>query len=362
MLPPRLQKECRMATSIKLEQLLGKNARKLKTLQFAVYLPESGFSYEYSSTGKAKQRFHSASVGKLFTATLIFMAAEQGRLSLDDTAAGILGADILNGLFTVNGKDCRDEVNIRHLLGHTSGINDYFGFADARSPFIRHIINAPDTFWTPAALLDYTRQRQQAVGMPGERFFYSDTGYILLGLIAEKAFGLPFHRVLEAQIFQTCGMADTDLAFYGQGYAAADLAPLYLGGTDIRLYQSLSCDFSGGGLSTTAQDLTAFLHHLHRHRLLTPASLRQMADFKHKYRAGLHYGLGMMQVRFKEFFFLLRGLPDLHGHSGASGTHAYFDPQTGGCFALNVGNTADMAKSFRLLTGILQCLKSEGLL
>ena len=73
----------------KIEQVLQKGAKKSKTLQFAMQLPESGIRYSFSST-KPDQRFHSASVGKLMTGTLTFMAIEQGKLSLDAKVSGIL--------------------------------------------------------------------------------------------------------------------------------------------------------------------------------------------------------------------------------------------------------------------------------
>lgn len=62
----------------RVEELLIKNSKKTKTLQFAMNLPALGVNYSFSST-LANQRFHSASVGKLMTATLIFVAIEQGK-------------------------------------------------------------------------------------------------------------------------------------------------------------------------------------------------------------------------------------------------------------------------------------------
>jgi hypothetical protein len=71
-----------MMLAEKIEQLLKKNAKKTKTLQFAMNLPLSGIRYSFSST-MPHQRFHSASVGKLMTSMLIFMAIEQKKLTLE---------------------------------------------------------------------------------------------------------------------------------------------------------------------------------------------------------------------------------------------------------------------------------------
>lgn len=107
-------------------------------------------------------------------------------------------------------------------------------------------------------------------------------------------------------------------------------------------------------MSTTAEDLVKFLKHFQDGGFISQQSIEQMSNFKHRYHQGLYYGLGMMQVRFAEFFFLLKKLPKLQGHLGVTGVHAWYDPTTKASFVLNVGNTKDMSKSFRLLINILQ--------
>lgn len=339
------------------EKFLKKKARKAKTLQFAMNLPELRIHYSYSST-IPDQRFHSASVGKLMTATLIFMAIEKGEFTLDTPAKSILEPGMLDGLFVVGGRDFQEEVTVKHLLGHMSGINDYFeGRTTDGVLFTEEVLKHPDVFWRPKDLLDFTRNRQKAIARPGEKFLYSDTGYVLLGLITEAVFGMPFHQALDTYIFKPAGMLDTGLCFYSEGFDQKALAPLYLNGVDIHLFRSLSCDFSGGGLYTTADDLLKFLDGLQDQRLIGPHSLGKMAGFDHRFRQGLHYGTGMMQVRFDEFFFLLKSLPRLQGHLGVTGVHAWYDPATKGTFVLNVGSTEDMAKSFRLLISILQLVQ-----
>lgn len=342
---------------IKLTKLLRKAATKVPTLQFALYLPKTETHLQFSSTQDMQQRFHSASVGKLVTACIIFKAIEANRLSLSTKVSTILEANMMAELFVYKGYDYRHEVTIQQLLGHTSGVADYLSSANlSGSSFITHILHNPNRFWTPQDLVRYTQTQQHCVAIPGQRFFYSDTGYVLLGLVAEKIFGAPFAQLIDALIVQPCQLKRTTLAFYGASFDAASLAPMVINGTDIRLFRSLSCDFSGGGLSTTAPDLVRFLSCLYQGQVVQRESLQQMTQFVHQYRRGLYYGLGMMQVRFRDFFFLLRGLPQLQGHWGASGVHACYNATTGDCFVLNVGSNRDMARSFRLFIKILQTL------
>ncbi len=341
----------------KIAALLEKRAKKFKTLQFGISSPTRALDYIYSSTGQLNQHFHSASVGKMFTATLIFQAIEQGQLTLDTKIIDLLAPELLDKLFVVAGHDYRAEVDLRQLLGHTSGINDYFTSNWlGQIPFLKLVVREPDTFWTPTMLLDYTRERQRAVGRPGEKFFYSDSGYILLGLIIEKVYGAPLYQVLNRQIFQPCAMQDSCLTFYDPRFRQEELAPLYLKGTDIHLFTSLSCDFSGGGLSLTAADLLKFLRAFAASQLVSATAIGQMAQFNNKFRTGLHYGLGMMQVRPREFFFIYKKLPFLQGNLGLSAVHAWYNPENGDCLALNLGNSGDMNGSFMLLLEILGLL------
>jgi len=322
-------------------------------------LPSLGINYSYSSTMK-NQLFHSASVGKLLTSTLVFMAIENGKLAIDARVKPILKPGMLDGLFVVDGHDFQEEITVKQLLGHLSGVNDYFESRTFDGAlFTDEVIRNPDTFWKPEALLDYSRKRQKAVAEPGRKFFYSDTGYILLGLLLEAVFEMPFHQALKTYVFEPSDMHETHLCFYSEGFDQNDLAPLFINGVDVHRFTSLSCDFSGGGLSTTANDLLKFLDCLQNLRLIGRHSLSQMADFSHRYREGLYYGVGMMQVRFEDFFFLLKSLPRLQGHLGVTGVHAWYDPITKDAFVLNVGNTKDMVLSFKLLIAIVQMVQRE---
>ena len=216
-----------------IEKILIKTAKKTKTLQFAMNLPALDLHYTYSNT-MANQRFHSASVGKIMTATLLFMAIEQGKLTLDTRIKSILTPGMLDKLFLYDGHDFQEEITIKHLLGHLSGINDYFESTTFDgSLFTEDLVRNPDIFWKPAELLDYTRNRQKAISRAGDKFFYSDTGYVLLGLIVESIFDIPFHQALEKYIFSPCDMQETDLCFYSKGFNPKVLSPLYINGIDV---------------------------------------------------------------------------------------------------------------------------------
>lgn len=84
-----------------------------------------------------KQASHLASVGKLFTATLISMLKDKGLLSFDDKIAQHLDAELVKDLHVYKGKDYSDVISIKHLLKQTSGLNDVF------FPLLKKMINDP---------------------------------------------------------------------------------------------------------------------------------------------------------------------------------------------------------------------------
>ncbi|MDI9470093.1 MAG: serine hydrolase [Bacillota bacterium] len=132
-----------------------------------------------------------------------FVAFDKGKLTLETQVSSVLEPELLNSLFVYQDIDYQDRVTVRQLLGHMSGVNDYCERETFDgSTFTGDMVSNPNTTWTPPELLANTRDKQEAVGRPGEKFCYSDTGYILLGLIIEEVYGMPFHQALETCIFE----------------------------------------------------------------------------------------------------------------------------------------------------------------
>lgn len=330
-----------------------------KDLQILVFSEKLGFEYRYPASSKSLS-YHIASVGKVFTVTQVAMLIEQGLLSLDTNIADILSTALLDNLFLHKGVNYANQVTVRHLMDHTSGIADYFEGPVLSGPaFLEYVYSEPDTHWTPQALLDFSRQHQKPVGYPGERFSYSDSGYILLGLLIETVTGKTFAQCLQDSFFTPLGMDDSYLIFYSEpkNQPTPPISQLWLDQTEVSTFKSLSCDWAGGGIVSTVDDLLLFHQALRQGKLISPELLKTMETFPHTFRSGIHYGLGMMEIRFEEFFFLLRGLPRPKGHIGITATHMFFDPVTETYINMNLGAASDMSLSFRSLIEIENTLK-----
>jgi len=327
-----------------------------------LHSPGRSFSETFTSGTviSPDQPFHGASIGKTFTAAMIGRLADRGQLSYSDPVSAYLDESRLENLFVCQGTDYRYEVTIEQLLTHTSGIGDYFEDpVTSGLPFRETMLLEPDRIWTPDELADFTRDRQQAAARPGEKMHYSDTGYILLGLIIEKITGRSFHEQLHRSIFNPLEMDSSYMPFRSEPDNRNTLppAPLLYRGNDLSRSNILSIDWAGGGIISTAEDLLTFYQTLLGGDLVSPSVLNRMTAFDRQYQKGIYYGEGMMQFRFGEFLFFLESMPHVFGGVGSNGSFMLYD-ETGDLYIIGSYGSLDfMAGSVRSLITVLNILE-----
>ncbi len=221
-------------------------------------------------------RYSIGSVSKQFTATAILMLAEEGKLSLDDPVSRF-----------APGLTRADAVTIREILSHTSGYQDYWP-QDYVPPFMLEPTTA-------AAILDRWAKKPLDFE-PGAQYQYSNTGYVLAGVIVEKASGTPLLPFLSARIFRPLGMssvANIDQERLGDtdpvGYLRYALGPPRPAPKEGKGWL-----FAAGELAMTAEDLARWNLAMIQKRLLKPESYRQMqTEVRLTNGVGTGYGLGI---------------------------------------------------------------------
>ena len=197
-----------------------------------------------------------ASLTKQFTAAAIMLLAEEGRLSIDDP--------VRKWLPTL--PDAGEEIVIRHLLTHTSGLIDFEDLipdgstSQLRDADVLRLLESEDRRYFP----------------PGAGYRYSNSGYSLLALIVRRASGEDFGAFLHARIFHPLGMQNT-VAFEAGISAVAHRAFGYSAGPQswMRTDQDLtSATLGDGGIYSSVDDLAKWDVALCGDRLLRPATLR----------------------------------------------------------------------------------------
>ncbi|MFZ1678709.1 MAG: serine hydrolase [Saprospiraceae bacterium] len=229
---------------------------------------------EWDIPNKPDTKFRLASVTKQFTAMLIVQLASENKIKLD-----VPISTYLPDYPKKNG----DIITIHHLLTHTSGIPNYTSFANYQE--IMSLAYRPEDIVRLFAdsTLDFT---------PGERFQYSNSGYVLLGYIIEQITGKSYEQVLQDKIF-------TPLKMMNSGYdhnetVIKNRAAGYnqVGNTFQNAnYIDMSVPFSAGGIYSTVEDLYLWDQALYSEKLL-PKKYLDLIFTKHIPAGQNYYGYG----------------------------------------------------------------------
>lgn len=295
----------------------------------AAYLPQDGFWLGTFGTSdgvipiRPQTPFQIASVTKSFVATTILRLAEEGRLSLEDTVGQWL-PDL----------DCTNispAITLRQLLGHRSGVYNFFDDLDFRTA----LFSDWSAQWTPEEVLTYVKAPCFPPGADGQ---YSNTGYVLLGMIIRKATGSTVGEEMRRTVLNRAGLrstwmgaeeswkgslADPHWDFDGDGIQE-DLG-------NLPQTAILTAGWTAGAEISTASDMVRFGLALFGGGLLNQTSLAAMCTF-HLIDIGgtpYAYGLGL------EGFNIL-GSPYFAHSGGAFGEFSWYSycPSNGVCLAV----------------------------
>ncbi len=258
--------------------------------------------------------FAIASVTKTFTSALILRYVDDGQLDLDDPIARWL-PDWPNAR----------KITVRMLLNHTSGIPDFF-----KNPKFDAALNkSKKKAWTvDDVLTGYVRPG--VVFAPGKGWSYSNTNYVLLGLIAEQVGGAPWRDLVHRELIEPLGLDSTFVQAVDEPPASPARAYRVLAGdsgwymvartdgTDVVPFTSVvTAAGAAGAMASTTADLARWARSLYGGSLLSKETRKEMLTFVRAYSYGLgtSYGLGVSRAKFDGH--------TAYGHTGAlAGTRA----------------------------------------
>jgi len=224
--------------------------------------------------------FAIASITKTFVTAVVMQLVDEGRLSLDDRLAAYLPDYPRAGRIT-----------IRELLGHTSGVYDYF----ENPAYNRQVFANRDRVWTPQQILRFVLAPYCD---PGACFHYSNANFVLLGLVVEKVTGRPLSASIRKRLLDPLGLQH--IVFQSDEPTPRDAAHGHLwGGGDLfydqigkgRVIPNRSAStvaWAAGAMASSASDLARWADALYGGRVVSPESLAAMLTF----RKADAYGLG----------------------------------------------------------------------
>jgi D-alanyl-D-alanine carboxypeptidase len=230
-----------------------------------------------------------ASLTKIYIATLTLKLVEEGKLQLDEKITKWLPEDI-----TANIQNA-ETATLRSLLNHTSGIYDFSN----NNNFYLALLNHPNKKWKPEEILKFS-YNQEAVFQPGTSSGYSNTNTILVTMIIEAATGLSHAALLREKILNPLGL--TDSYYYWQEElpakgVAQGYFDLYNNNTLVNVSSYNTGTGNGlNGLYSTVYDLQKFIDALLRDKiLLSESSINTMLTFDDLIENRKYLGLGLFK-------------------------------------------------------------------
>jgi D-alanyl-D-alanine carboxypeptidase len=261
--------------------------------------------------------FRIASTTKNVTAVVALHLAADGRLGLDEPLADQLSTDLLERW---RAWEDLPQTTPRQMLTHTAGLPNYFG----EDSFMARVREEPERLWRSVDLVDHAAQYGTPSFRPGKGFEYSDTGFVVTGILVEQITGAALHEVYRELIFDPLGMDDTWL----EGHEPArrqEVAHHYTGEIDWTTF-SPTIDWAGGGLVTTTADLGRYVRALWAGGIVSAAELEQLTRWTPaaSFPPGGplrydRYGLGLGAIT-------IEGV-ELLGHTGFIGAFAFWAPE-----------------------------------
>ena len=254
-----------------------------------------GFSDRDAKTPmKPNDRMLAGSVGKTFAAATALQLVKEGKITLDDKIEKYLGGEPWFSRLP-NAK----EITVRQLMNHTSGLVRY----EFKEQFTKDLTANPDKTWKPAELVAYLFD-EKAPFEAGKGWDYSDTNYIVLGMIIEKVTGKKFYDEANRRLLKPLKLNDTiaqdgpRLKGLVQGYAGPNNP---FGGKDAMIHDGKFAinpqfEWTGGGYVSTAQDLARWAKMIYEGKAFSPDLLPQVLEGVSAPMLGREskYGLGVI--------------------------------------------------------------------
>jgi D-alanyl-D-alanine carboxypeptidase len=304
----------------------------------------------------ADYQFKTASITKVAVATVILQLVEEGKINLDDPANMYLeDIDYLryDDLHILEGVSYSDEITVDQLLQHRTGLADIF--VDTETRFILSVLTHPDRTYSVQRVFEtyYGYGLNESPHFrPGEGYYYSDTNYMLLGLIIEQVTGDDLPSQLRKLIIEPLEMENTYFEYYEPATGHGRQVDTYLYFINVTGYTKTSYEWGGGGWVSTTKDLATFIQALFAGRLFqddaTPAL---MLDNSENAAEGETYARGIK-------VYELEG-EQYYGHGGFYGSLLVYNPKKQVTLSVHAAQVDQPFDAESLIAALLHIVEAE---
>jgi CubicO group peptidase (beta-lactamase class C family) len=338
-----------------LQVILDKSVdgKKVFGTSFAVE-KDSATWFGASGNISTDQAYFIASTTKLFTTAIILRLSSENKLSLDDRISKYLDNNILSGLHRYKGKDYSNELTIKQLLAHTSGLPDYFQDKGATGKSLEdEIADGNDQFWTFDQVIERIKAMKPFFA-PGtkNKAHYSDANFQLLGKIIENITGKSYSENCIELIIKPLGLSKTYLYL-----DSLDKTPknLYYKSNELHIPKAMTSFRADGGMVSTSIDMLVFIVAFFSGKLFPRAYINELQQWN-KIFFPLKSGVGIHKFELPWIFNPTGAIPYFIGHSGLSGALAFYSPRNNLYIVGTVNQVAHPSISFRTMIKLTKIL------
>ena len=346
----------------RLERVCERVSGDPRVSELALRVTDRSGSCDYAWAASGSRETHAiASSTKTFAAVLVLRRVASGDLALDQPLASIVPRDDLVGLNRFGGVDHADQITVRDVLAHTSGIPNYYAqkVLDPRSDIAT--VTAADPGWTYEDALDIARGMSASFAPHSGRAEYSFTNYQLVTRLIETLYGCSLSAALERELLVPLGLSDTVLLTPETLHLFDEASPLLFGAQSYRGARRLASLGAEGALISSTADTMRFLRAVVDGELLDGGALELALRDRLPLYPRVTYGTGVMALALPRLLTRLPSPGILIGHAGMTGHLMFADPQTGVAVVGTINQLDAPRLSFRLLLGALRAVRPRSL-
>lgn len=282
-------------------------------------------SYSTGASISSRDTFRLASNTKPYVAATVLRLWEDGKIKLDASIRDYVAPEYIAAL-DKDGYDTR-KITVRQLLTHTSGIADH----TMTKQFDQLLATHPEKQWTRESQMEALVNWTDPIAPPGQKFYYSDDGYCLLGNVIERLTHKPLAQAVHQILgYEKLGLNDTywETQEPPPPNAGARAHQIFDDGRDTYRWNPSLDMFGGGGLVATPNDMATFFYDLFEGKVFKrPATLGMMLS-KEGLPKDSPYRMGV-------FEYEVNGIK-VYWHSGYWGTAAFYVPSWHRAYAFAV--------------------------
>ena len=297
-------------------------------------------------------RYYIASINKIFVSAIVLRLCTEGKLDLGSRLSQYLSDDMMHGLHVHKGREWSDDLTIAHLISHTSGLPCYLVDRQANGKRAMSELEAGiDQPWP------FDKVVREVKGMrthfpPGRegRAKYADTNHQILSLVVERVTGRTFQVVLR-DLFKELDMTSTDVI---EDADDEDFVPIRNRSEEVHI--PLFLNSTRNDIVSTARDQMRFLRAFFDGLFFPKDRLGELERWN-KIFFPFRYGLGIQMFHLPRILSPVHPVPDMIGHSGSTGSFAFYVPERDLFFT---GTTNQLAKPNVAFQAIIKVLNRSG--